>query len=258
MSKGKHMRVDEFARLTDSKIPTIRKKILRREISLPEGRTDRHHPGIRSRSPSSATFAQQFRSSVAKGRAMMSAVATLGVGKGLIGGRMRKQTARTSKMRDPGEPRILIPHEGGYPAQSLTLRPNATDGVTNWICKWKVFTSNDKTVSHRCSIAITTPKETTEGGSSLGDSMTTAKTGSMLNSGKLPLDPRKLPLSISQEKTFLVEVVTVRKDSKRLLLPPSFPLVKISRVIRPLEEGRTLGGVARTTAQFCRLIVPFR
>ena len=50
MSKEKHMRVDEFARLTGYKIPTIRKKILRREISyrkvgriviIPESEVDR-------------------------------------------------------------------------------------------------------------------------------------------------------------------------------------------------------------------------
>jgi hypothetical protein len=63
------------------------------------------------------------------------------------------------------------------------------------------------------------------------------------HSGKLPLDPRRLPLSIFQEKTFLVEVVTVRKDSKRLLLPPAFHWSKISRVIRPLEEEERWEGL---------------
>ena len=50
MSKERHMRVEEFARLTGYKITTIRKKILRREISyrkvgriviIPESEVDR-------------------------------------------------------------------------------------------------------------------------------------------------------------------------------------------------------------------------
>ncbi|MDR4470722.1 MAG: helix-turn-helix domain-containing protein [Nitrospira sp.] len=50
MSKERHLRVDEFARVTGYKVATIRKKILKREISyrkvgriviIPESEVDR-------------------------------------------------------------------------------------------------------------------------------------------------------------------------------------------------------------------------
>jgi hypothetical protein len=141
---------------------------------------------------------------------------------------------------NPGELRILIPNEGWYPAQFVGYKGKR---YGSWgeklLFQWKVFTSFDKCKS--VSLCRYYNLERKGGGQfQFGPLHDYRKDWVAANGGKHPLDPKRLPLSIWKDKTFLVEVVTVRNDS-RGPLPPSFYWSRIGRLIRPLEEGERWG-----------------
>jgi hypothetical protein len=136
---------------------------------------------------------------------------------------------------NPGEQRILLV-EGYWPAEFVSCE-SKNYGVwgEKLIFHWKVFTSLDKRTFrilyhwHNC--------QRDKGGRfKFGPLHSYRKDWIAANHGKMPLDPRRLPLSIWKDQTFLVEVVTVRKASNGVLVP-SLHWSKIGRVIRPLTEG---------------------
>lgn len=138
---------------------------------------------------------------------------------------------------NPGEPRILLAGEGGWPAQFAGYEAKR---YGQWgekmIFRWKVFTSVDK------SKVVTLPRyyncDRDNGGRfKFGPLHAYRKDWVAANGGKLLQDRSRLPLSIWKDRTFLVEVVTVRHDSKGRPLSPSCYWSKIGWVIRPLEEG---------------------
>lgn len=143
---------------------------------------------------------------------------------------------------DPGELRILIPKEGWYPAQYNGYKTVFYDGWgEKLIFQWNVFTSSDKSKSVPLKRYYNLERK---GGGrfKIGPLHAFRKDWVAANGGKVPMDRSSLPIPIWTTSLFLVEVVTVRHDSKRLPLPASFHWSKIGRVIRPLEEGERWEG----------------
>jgi hypothetical protein len=138
---------------------------------------------------------------------------------------------------DPGEPRILIPEEGWYPGMvnSYEAKPYGRWGE-KLIFHWKVFTSFDKSKSVTLCRYYNFQRK---GGGQFkfGPLHDYRKDWVAANGGRHPLERSRLSISIWKERLYLVEVVTVREDSKKRPLSASFYWSKIGRVIRPLGEG---------------------
>ncbi|THJ19196.1 MAG: hypothetical protein CAF45_016315 [Nitrospira sp. CG24E] len=140
---------------------------------------------------------------------------------------------------DPGKPRILVAGEGGWPAQFAGYE---TKHYGKWgeklIFQWKVFTSIDKS---KFETLIRYYNLSRNGGErfQFGPLHDFRKDWVAANGGRLPLNPSRLSLSIWKDRTFLVEVVTVRHDSKGKPISPSFYWSRIGQVIRPLEAGES-------------------
>lgn len=138
---------------------------------------------------------------------------------------------------DPGEPRFLIPQEGWYPAQFIDYESKL---YGSWgeklIFQWKVFTSFDK---NKPVILCRYYNLERKGGGQFkfGPLHDYRKDWVAANGGRHPLDRSRLSISIWKERLYLVEVVTVRHDSKGRPFSPSLYWSKVGRVIRPLEEG---------------------
>lgn len=144
---------------------------------------------------------------------------------------------------NPGEPHVLIPNEGWYPAEF--------DGVESkfygsWgeklIVQWKVFTSNDLTAFKMIPRYYNVERD--KGNRfKFGEFHEYRRDWIRSNRGRHPLVRSRLPLSIWKQSLFFVEVETVRRDSKGGPLAASFHWSKIGRVIRPVEEGETWEGL---------------
>jgi hypothetical protein len=144
---------------------------------------------------------------------------------------------------NPGEPRFLIPQEGCYFAQFIDYKskPYGSWGE-KLIFQWKVFTSFDK--SKPVTLSRYYNLERTGGGQfKFGPLHDYRKDWIAANGGRHPLERSRLPISIWKERLYLVQVVTVRHDSKGRPLSPSFYWSKVGRVIRPLEEGERWEGL---------------
>ena len=142
---------------------------------------------------------------------------------------------------DPGEPRILFPDEGVWPAQFIRWEAK---GYGPWgeklIVQWRVLsacpTSSPVTLSRYYNLQRGAGNRF-----KFGPLHAFRKDWIAANGGRHPLDRSKLPLSIFKGRTFLVEIVTVRNDA-RGPLPPSLYWSKVGRVIRPLEAGERWEG----------------
>jgi hypothetical protein len=136
---------------------------------------------------------------------------------------------------NPGEPRFLL-QEGAYPAEWVGRESKIYKG---WgekvIFLFKVFTSSDKSRSVTLSRYYNAQRD---GGNRFifGPLHDLRKDWIAANRGKLPLENYKLSLSIWKDKMFLVDVATVRHDSKGRQLAPSLHWSKVSRVLRPMDE----------------------
>lgn len=135
---------------------------------------------------------------------------------------------------NPGEQRILLV-EGCWPAEVVSFESKS---YGRWgeklIFRWKVFTSRDKSTS-RILCRYHNLDRDKGGRFKFGPLHSYRKDWIAANDGKVPFDPKKLPLSIWKDRTFLVEVVTVRSASNGVLAP-SLHWSKIGRLIRPLAE----------------------
>lgn len=145
---------------------------------------------------------------------------------------------------NPGEPRFLIPQEGGYPAQFIG---SEIKRYGRWgeklIFKWKVFTSQG--IDNFVILWRYYNLERDNGGRmKFGPLHAYRKDWVAANGDKHPLNRSRLPLSIFQERLFFVEVETVRHDSKGRPLSASFHWSKIGRVIRPLAENECCEGLS--------------
>jgi hypothetical protein len=138
---------------------------------------------------------------------------------------------------NPGEPRVLI-EEGVWPARWLRREAKVYGWGEKLIFHWEVFMAFDKSRFVNLS-GYYTAKRDRANRFYFGPLHNYRKDWIAANGGKVPLDPSKLPLSVWQERLFLVEVVTVRHDSKGRPLSPSLYYSKIDRVIRPLGEEET-------------------
>lgn len=136
---------------------------------------------------------------------------------------------------DPGEPRPLI-EEGVWLAQWQGREAKVYGWGEKLNFRWKVFMAFDKSRSVNLSRFYNAIRNRAKR-FLFGDLHDYRRDWVAANGGRHPLERSKLPLSIFQERLFLVEVVTVRHDSKGRPLSPSFYYSKIGRVIRPLEEG---------------------
>ena len=144
---------------------------------------------------------------------------------------------------NPGEPRILIPREGSYPAQ---FNGYESKHYGLWgeklVFQWKVFTSKDKDAFTMLNRYYNLARD---GGGRLkfGDFHDYRRDWVRANGGRLPMVRSKLPLSIFQEHLFLIEVVTVHYDNQRRPLSSTLHWSKISMVIRPLADDETWEGL---------------
>lgn len=136
---------------------------------------------------------------------------------------------------DPGDPLVLI-DEGLWPAQWQGREAKGYEWGEKLIFRWKVFTSFDKSQSVTL-IRYYNLQRKAGGQFKFGRRHDYSKDWVAANEGHHPSDPSRLPLSIFRERLFLVEVVTVRQDSKGRPLHRSLHHSKIGRVIRPLGEG---------------------
>lgn len=140
---------------------------------------------------------------------------------------------------NPGEPRFLIPHEGGYPAQFIGYEARH---YPRWgeklIFRWKVFTSLDRSTSHTLCRYYNLTRDPANR-FRFGPLHDYRKDWIAGNGGRHLSDRSRLPLSLWQERLFLLEVVTVRQDLKGNALSPSLFWSKIGRVLCPLEESES-------------------
>lgn len=136
---------------------------------------------------------------------------------------------------NPGESIILIPSQGFYPAQfsRREIRQYGTWG-TKLLFYWKVFVTPDMTTSVDL-VRYYNAERDKAGRFKFGPLHGYRQDWVAANRGKVPLAREKLPPSIFQGQTFVVEVVTVTRNT-RGPLSESFHWSKISRVIRPLED----------------------
>ena len=141
---------------------------------------------------------------------------------------------------NPGELRFLL-QEGRYPAQ---YNGYEAKHYGRWgeklIFQWKVFTSIDRDKFQMLCRYYNITRD--KGGRfKFGPLHDYRKDWIAANGGKILSDRSRLPLSIFRDKTFLVEVVTVKDDFK-CRLSPSLYWSKIRRVIRPLADEDRLEG----------------
>jgi hypothetical protein len=136
---------------------------------------------------------------------------------------------------NPGEPRPLI-EEGLWPAQWLGREARVYGWGEKLIFEWKVFMAFDKTRSVSLSRFYNAERDKAKR-FVFGPLHDYRKDWVAANGGRLPLDRSRLPLSIWRDRLFLVEVVTVRQDSKGRPLSASFLWSRIGRVLRPLMDG---------------------
>jgi len=144
---------------------------------------------------------------------------------------------------NPGEPRILIPEEGWYPARATDYEAKRYGGWgEKLIVLWMVFTSKDKSSFKMLNRYYNLQRDM---GKRLkfGPLHDYRKDWVAANGGRLPVDRSRLPPAIFQGNMFLVEVLTVKRDSKGRPLSSSFYWSKIGRVIRPIEEGERWEGL---------------
>jgi len=138
---------------------------------------------------------------------------------------------------NPGEIRVLVPDEGWYPAQFIGYEDKRYNGWgEKLICQWKVLTSPDKTQFTILPRYYNLQRDKARR-FKFGQLHDFSKDWIAANRGRHPLDRCNRSISIFREGLFLVEVVTVRHDSKRRPFPPTLHWSKIGRVIRPIEEG---------------------
>lgn len=143
---------------------------------------------------------------------------------------------------DAGEPHILIPNEGNYPAR---FDYGETKHYTSWgeklIFHWIVFLSQDQ--SQSVSLNRYYNLERSGGGQfKFGPLHDYRKDWIAARRGKVPVDRTRLSISIWKKSLFVVEVQTVRNDGRGRPLSPSFYWSKVARVIRPIEEGECWEG----------------
>lgn len=139
---------------------------------------------------------------------------------------------------NPGEQRFLI-EEGSWPAQYVGHEAKRYGWCEKLILRWKVFTSLDRSRSVVLSRYYNMDRD--NGGRFMfGPLHDYRKDWVAANGGRHPLERSRLSISIWKERLYLVEVVTVRHDSKGRPLSPSFYWSKVGRVIRPREEGERL------------------
>ncbi len=142
---------------------------------------------------------------------------------------------------EPGETRRLL-QEGVWPAECLGRANKSYGGLKDKVTfQWKVFLSPDKSRSTVLPRYYNAPRNKA-GRFMFGHLSDYRIDWVAANYGHLPLDPKRLPPSIWEKGTFLVEVVTVRR-TRNGPLPPSLYWSRIGRVIRPLEEGERWEGL---------------
>ena len=139
---------------------------------------------------------------------------------------------------DPGEVRPLI-EEGYWPAVCLGRDNRPYSGLREKLTfQWKVFMSPYKkrfVVLPRYYNA----KRNKAGRFMWGQLHAYRNDWVRANNNKWPPDPNKLPPSIWEKCTFLVEVVTVRK-TRSGPLSSSLYWSRIGQIIRPLAEDERL------------------
>jgi hypothetical protein len=144
---------------------------------------------------------------------------------------------------NPGEPRILIPEEGWYPAHATGYEAKRYGGWgEKLIVRWMVFTSTDKSSFTMLDRYYNLQRDMGKR-FKFGPLHDYRKDWIASNGGRHSLERSRLPISIWKEGLYLVEVVTVRHDSKGRHLSPSLYWSKIGRVIRPLKEGERWEGL---------------
>jgi hypothetical protein len=139
---------------------------------------------------------------------------------------------------NPGEPRFWV-REGQYPAQFMVHEIKRYSWGEKIIFHWKVFTSNDLTQFQLLDRYYNLKRD--KGGRfQFGPLHDYRKDWIAANGGRHPVERHRLLITIYRNGRFLVEVVSVREDSKGRTISPSLYWSKISRVIQPIEEGETL------------------
>lgn len=139
---------------------------------------------------------------------------------------------------NPGEPRFLIP-EGEYPAQFIDRELKYYGWGEKLLLHWKIFTSKDLTQFQMLDRFYNVKRD--KGGRfQFGPLHDYRKDWIAANGGRHPAERCRLPIAIFRHGLFLVEVSSVRQDSKGRSLSPSLHWSKVSRVIRPLEKSENL------------------
>jgi hypothetical protein len=142
---------------------------------------------------------------------------------------------------DPGEVRVLL-EEGCWPAECLGRENKPYSGLGEKLTfKWKVFLSPDKNKFVILPRYYNAPRNKA-GRFKFGQLSAFRNDWVTANNGKVPLDRNRLPPSIWQKGTFLVEVITVRR-TRSGVLSPSLYWSRIGRVIRPMAEDERWEGL---------------
>lgn len=139
---------------------------------------------------------------------------------------------------DPG-PGARLVQDGQYPADCLGYKPR--DYGDRWgerlVVTWKVYLSPEDPVELPRYYTI---RRSAGGRFSAGDRHAYRRDWIRANNGRLPEMRQRLPFSIFLKGRFLVAVETVTQDSNKQPLHPSSYYSKISRVIRPIQDGDSL------------------
>jgi hypothetical protein len=135
---------------------------------------------------------------------------------------------------NPGETLPLL-EEGWWPARWQSRESKMYGWGEKLIVRWQVYTSLDKARSATIPRFYNAQRDRANR-FCFGPLHDYRKDWIAANGGRVPLVRSKLPLSIWQGRIFLVEVVTVRQDSKGRPLTSSLLWSKIGRVIRPMAE----------------------
>lgn len=139
-----------------------------------------------------------------------------------------------------GAPHRIYIQPGIYPARFLGKKSDRRrkDWGEKLIFEWEVFLNTARTQSVKLSRYYNASRDKA-GRFEFGDGHDYRADWIRANSGKHPPVWHRLPPDIFGAHEFLVEVVTVRRDWRRLL-EPTLQHSKIGRIVRPVNDGELL------------------